>query len=189
MPLDETDCFKGHFLLAMPGLKDPNFNQTVTCLCEHTSQGAFGLVVNRHFPSLLLSNVFEELKIEFQPEVGQGPVYIGGPVRMDEIFVLHGPPLTWKGTLGITPQLAITNTKDILKAIAQGEGPSDFLLTLGCAGWGPGQLESEVLDNAWLNQPADPAIIFRTPIDARWERAIKNLGIDPHALSQTAGHA
>ena len=189
MPLDRTDCFKGHFLLAMPGLKDPNFSQTVTCLGEHTSQGAFGLVINRHFPSLVLRNVFEELNIEFQPGVGQGPVHIGGPVRMDEIFVLHGPPLSWKGSLEITPELAITNTKDILNAIARGEGPRNFLLTLGCAGWGPGQLEAEVLDNAWLNHPADPAIIFSTPVEGRWDRALKSLGIDPHTLSQTAGHA
>ena len=187
--MDQGNCFKGHFLLAMPGLKDPNFSQTVTCLCEHTSQGAFGLVINRQFPSLFLNKIFEELQIEFNPEMGQKPVYVGGPVRLDEIFILHGPPLTWKGSLEITPQMAITNTRDILEATARGEGPPQFLITLGCAGWGPGQLDAEVMENAWLTQPVSSEIIFKVPVDNRWARAVQKMGIDPQALSQTAGHA
>ena len=133
--------------------------------------------------------MFEELNIEFQPGVGQGPVHIGGPVRMDEIFVLHGPPLSWKGSLEITPELAITNTKDILNAIARGEGPRNFLLTLGCAGWGRGQLEYEIKKSAWLTGPIMDEIIFDIPIDYRWEEAVKKMGIDPALLSQNAGHA
>jgi putative transcriptional regulator len=188
MTMDEIEGLKGQFLLAMPSLKDPNFSHTVTCLCEHTAQGAFGLVVNRLFPSLNLGNIFEELNIECKPEIGRQPVHIGGPVRMSEIFVLHSSPLDWDGSLMVAPQLAITNTKDIIMALARDKGPSDFILALGCAGWGPGQLESELMDNAWLTDPVQSEIIFDIPINERWATAVKNLGIDPLAISQTAGH-
>jgi putative transcriptional regulator len=184
-----TGSLKGQFLLAMPGLTDPNFSQTVTCICEHTEGGAVGVVINRLFESLSAKDIFQELGIGFQAQTGQLPVHLGGPVHVDEVFVLHGPPFGWKGCLLISPSLALSNTRDVLEAIAQGSGPESFILTLGCAGWGPGQLEHEIGENAWLTCAAFEEIVFDEPVATRWESAVRKMGIDPSLLSQTAGHA
>lgn len=180
---------KAQFLIAMPGLLDPNFSKTVTCICEHTQEGALGVVVNRVHPGIILKEILEELKLEYVPESKDIPVYIGGPVHFDEIFILHGPPFDWRGCLRITPTLALSNTKDILTAIALGKGPQQVMMALGCAGWGPGQLESEISQNAWLTGPVSDDIIFEVPEDKRWDAAVKKMGIDPSLLSNTAGHA
>ena len=180
---------KGQFLMAMPGLVDPNFHQTVTCMCEHNSQGAMGLVINRVQNALTAKDIFEELKIEYSPGASKIPIHAGGPVHIAEIFVLHGPPFDWEACIRVTPSLAISNSKDLVKTTAQGEGPEAFLLTLGCAGWGPGQLESEILANSWLTCPASETIIFETPVERRWEAAAKFMGIDPARLTDMAGHA
>ncbi len=180
---------KAQFLIAMPGLLDPNFYQTVTCICEHTAEGAFGLIINRLHPSLFAREIFNELNITFSSEADRIPIYMGGPVHFDEIFILHGPPFGWVGCFQVSPTLALSNTKDILNAISRGEGPERAVIALGCAGWGPGQLEAEIVQNAWLTEPAFDDIIFNTPVDERWSAAVKKMGIDPALLTNAAGHA
>ncbi len=180
---------KGQFLMAMPGLADPNFHQTVTCMCEHNSQGAMGLIVNRVHTALTATDIFEELKIEYLPNVEKIPIHVGGPVHIAEIFVLHGPPFDWEASLRITPHLAMSNTRDIIESIALGKGPDSFIITLGCAGWGPGQLEAEIKQNAWLTVPVFEENIFNMPVENRWKEAMRKMGIDPALLSDAAGHA
>lgn len=180
---------KGQFLMAMPGLADPNFSKTVTCLCEHNEQGAMGIVINRRHELLCGKDIFDELEIACGPNAKQVPVHIGGPVHSGEIFILHGRPLEWEESLKVTPTLALSNTRDVLEAVAQGRGPTSFLISLGCAGWGPGQLEMEIRDNAWLTYPAFDENIFVLPIEERWEEAMRRIGVRPAMLSGTAGHA
>ena len=189
MVANQAATLKGQFLLSMPNLLDPNFHQTVTCICEHSENGAMGFIVNRVHHSLTTKDIFEELSIEHGSGLDSNPIYLGGPVHLGEIFVLHGPPFKWEASLMITPSLAMSNTRDILEAIAIGNGPREFIIILGCAGWGPGQLESEIKENAWLTSPVLDEIVFDLPIDARWEASVKRLGIDPALLSATAGNA
>lgn len=183
------ESLKGHFLIAMPSMADFNFTHTVTCLSEHTAKGALGMVINRMIPSLSAGSIFKELKLEYTPRAESVPVYIGGPVHENEVFILHGPPFSWEGCLMITDSLAMSNTMDIIEAIAGDRGPESFMITLGCAGWGPGQLEYELSRNAWLTCPADNRIIFDSPVDTRWDAAVKKMGIDPALLTETPGHA
>jgi putative transcriptional regulator len=189
MPDIYPASLKGHFLMAMPGLADPNFSQTVTCLCEHNEQGAMGLVINRAHEELSAGDVFDALSIRCTSAAGSTRVHIGGPVHSGELFVLHGPPFEWEATLKVTDSLCLTNTRDILVAIAEGRGPAAFIICLGCAGWGPGQLEAEIKENAWLTQPLFVENIFELPVELRWEEALKKMGINPALLSDTAGHA
>ena len=185
----DIDFLKGQFLMAMPGLADPNFSQTVTCISEHTPDGAVGIVVNRIHALISGEDIFNELKIEHTPEAASIPIHIGGPVHIGEIFVLHGPPFDWRGCLKITPSLAMSNTLDILKAIAMGSGPESFMISIGCAGWGPGQLEAEIRENVWLTGPIFEDIIFKNPVSSRWEDAVRKIGITPELLTDQAGHA
>jgi putative transcriptional regulator len=180
---------KAQFLIAMPGLTDPNFNRTLTCLCEHTPEGALGIVVNRVHPSARAGDIFDQLKIDAIPEAVELPIHIGGPVHFDEIFILHGPPFGWKGCFQITRELALSNTKDILEAVSKGRGPEKLIIAIGAAGWGPGQLESEIVQNAWLTGPVFNDVIFDVPIDDRWDQAVKKMGIDPNFLTDASGHA
>jgi putative transcriptional regulator len=184
-----TGSLKGHFLIAMPSLSDPNFSQTVTYLCEHTDEGAVGLVINRVHPEMTVETVFKELKLESVPEVDSLPIHLGGPVHEGQIFILHGPPFGWQACRPVTPTLALSNSKDLLEKLAVGQGPESFIITLGCAGWGPGQLESEIMANAWLACPASETILFETPAERRWEEAAKLMGIDVRLLTGAAGHA
>ncbi len=181
--------FKGQFLIAMPGMTDPNFFQTVTCISEYTKEGSVGIVVNRPHPAIRGKDIFDELKINYVPDSESTPIYIGGPVHIGEIFILHGPPFNWEGCLMVTPFLAMSNTRDIVEAIAMGEGPEAFIISIGCAGWGEGQLESEIKENVWLTCPVSENIIFEIPVEHRWEEAVKKIGIDPGKLSDIAGHA
>jgi putative transcriptional regulator len=189
MATDNSATLKGQFLLAMPGLVDPNFHQSVTCICEHNDSGAMGIIINRVHHSLTGKDIFEELTIEYAPDADSIPVHLGGPVHVGEIFVLHGPPFNWEASLMITPALAMSNTRDILQAVALAKGPQAFIISLGCAGWGPGQLESEIKENAWLNHPIFEENIFDVPLETRWGEAVRKMGIDPMLLSNTAGHA
>ena len=181
--------FKGHFLLAMPNLRDPIFSQTVSLICEHSDNGAFGVVINRVHAHLSGKDIFNELNIEQVPDAASLPVHIGGPVHSGEIFLVHGPPFHWDSCLMVTPTVAMSNTRDILESIANGSGPSKLILTLGCAGWGPGQLEAEIMENAWLTQPAIDEVLFGWPVEDRWEEAVKRMGFDPALLADTAGNA
>jgi len=181
--------FKGQFLMAMPLLVEQNFYQTVTCICEYSPAGAVGIVINRVHPSLSGKDIFNELKIESISGAESIPIHIGGPVHIGEIFVLHGPPFGWEGCFMVTSAMAMSNTRDILEAVAMGRGPKSSIIALGCAGWGPGQLESEIKENAWMTSPIFEEIVFDMPIEKRWEKAMKKVGVDPAMLLNTSGHA
>jgi len=182
--LDLTD----HFLIAMPSLGDPNFFRTVTYICTHTEEGAMGIIINRPM-DVQLGEIFEHMEIEVSDETSnQVPVFEGGPVQRERGFVIHRPVGTWDAMLPINSHLGITTSRDIIAAIANGKGPSDFLVALGYAGWSAGQLEDEMAENAWLSTPADRHIIFDMPYEKRWEAAAKKIGIDLTLLSSDVGH-
>ncbi|MCD6138093.1 MAG: YqgE/AlgH family protein [Deltaproteobacteria bacterium] len=180
---------KGQFLIAMPGLADPNFHQTVSYICEHTPQGAMGLIINRVHPDLTMGAVFKELNLESIPERDSLHIHLGGPVHTEQIFILHGPPFDWEACHQVTSSLALSNSKDVLEAIAKGGGPNSFIIAIGCGGWGPGQLEAEIMANTWLTCPASEEILFEIKIEDRWRVATRLLGIDPERLTSAAGHA
>ncbi|NNF99742.1 MAG: YqgE/AlgH family protein [Desulfobacteraceae bacterium] len=173
----------------MPGLKDPNFYRSVSFIFEHTHEGAIGIVINNVHTSITSRLIFQELSIDYRDETAGIPIHIGGPVHMNEIFVLHGPPLDYEQSIIVNPGIAITNSKSILEAIAKAEGPNGYIISLGCAGWGSGQLEFEIKENVWLNGPYAHDIMFELDTDRRWEEAITRMGIDPALLSDAAGHA
>ncbi len=177
------------FLIAMPALADPNFSRTVTFLCEHSEEGALGIIINRPL-EITMTEIFNQIGID--PEQAQNknkPVFLGGPVQGDRGFVLHEPMGNWESTLTVTETVGVTTSQDVLIALAEDRGPDNWLMALGYAGWGPGQLEQEITDNAWLNGPADTGIVFRTPVEQRWRAAAMKLGVDVATLSGDAGHA
>jgi putative transcriptional regulator len=182
------------FLIAMPGMADSTFSGTVVYLCEHNERGALGLVINRPI-DIDLATLFDkiDLKLEIHP-LAEQPVYYGGPVQTERGFVLHektgleDSPYT--STLAIPGGgLEMTTSKDVLEALANGAGPRKLLVTLGYSGWSAGQLEEEIGRNGWLTVDADPAVIFDTPVEQRYDRALSLLGFDPRMLSLEAGHA
>lgn len=187
--------FANQFLLAMPGMLDDNFAGSVVYLLEHTDKGAMGLVINRP-TDIVLSTLFEkiELKLKIAPLLDQ-PVYFGGPVQVERGFVLHpsDPFEKYSSSLIITDGLTMTTSKDILEAVAKGTGPQKFIMTLGYAGWGAGQLEEEISLNGWINVPLPNSemntIIFDTPYAQRYQKAMQILGFDPSRLSGEVGHA
>ena len=177
------------FLIAMPSLADPNFHRTVTLMCAHSEDGAMGIVINRPL-DIKLTSVLDHMSIETAAnDVDRIPVLQGGPVQRERGFVIHHPPGEWEAVLTLGEEIGIATSKDILTAVAQGQGPERAIIALGYAGWGAGQLEQEVQQNAWLSGPADSRIIFDTPYEERWSSAARLLGIDPHNLSTDAGHA
>jgi len=178
-----------HFLIAMPNLGDPNFSRTVTLICEHSKDGAMGLVINRT-TDLCLADVLEQMHIEARGSQHlREAVHVGGPVQGNRGFVLHEPLGKWESTLAVSADLGVSTSRDILEALAHNEGPAHYLLTLGYAGWAAGQLEHEIAENAWLSGPADRSILFNTPPEARWNAAARLLGIDLTTLSGETGHA
>lgn len=178
-----------HFLIAMPNLADPNFSRTVTYLCDHNEDGAMGLVINRPL-DLSFAELAAQVEVEVaHPEQASAPIYQGGPVQGERGFVLHRPTGDWEATLNVTDGIGLTLSRDIVEAIAAGQGPGEWLLTLGYAGWGAGQLEAELAANTWLSGPADPAILFELPVERRWEAAAALLGVDITLLSTDIGHA
>lgn len=178
---------RNHLLIAMPGLNDPNFAHSVTYLCEHDEHGALGIVINAPL-SVTWGELLSQMELPPGPR-GEEPVVLGGPVQPDHGFVLHGAWGEWQSTLAITPEVHLTTSVDILTALAHGTGPRDCLVALGYAGWGAGQLEQELADNAWLTCEATPDILFRLPFEQRLDASLKLLGIDPGMLSSQAGHA
>src|SRR5574337_635280 len=181
------------FLIAMPGMADDTFAGAVVYLCEHTEQGALGLVINKPI-DITLKNLFEKVELDLDsPVLAEQPVYFGGPVQTERGFVLHDHPgeagSPYNSTLSIPGGLAMTTSKDVLEALSSGHGPRRLLVTLGYSGWGAGQLEDELSRNGWLTVDASPEIIFDTPVEKRYERALSLLGIDLRMLSQEAGHA
>jgi putative transcriptional regulator len=187
--MDQEQSLTNHFLIAMPGLEDPNFFRTVTYVCEHSEQGTMGIVVNRPM-ELQLGAMLEQLDIRVaDPGKASQPIYIGGPVQTDRGFVLHNGLQSWDSTLQITEGISVTTSRDILEAIALGEGPDASLIALGYAGWSSGQLEHEMVANAWLSGPANDEILFQLPSGERWQAAARLLGVDMNLLSGQAGHA
>lgn len=180
--------FTHHFLLAMPGMGDSNFDGSVVYVAEHGPTGALGLVINRP-TDLSLGTLFERIDLKLEGELAHASVYFGGPVQPDRGFVLHRPRGTWGATVSVTDDVGLTSSKDVLEAVAAGEGPEGLLVALGYSGWGPGQLEDEIARNAWLTTPADTAVIFDAPAEDRLGRAFGLLGINPAFLSSAAGHA
>ena len=205
-----------HFLIAMPGLEDPTFAKSVVYLCEHSERGAMGLIINKP-GELSLKHLFDKVELPLHREdLLQSNVLHGGPVQTERGFVLHEPMLEadsedsenskqpseasteepaskgnsiYASTLSVPGGLAMTTSKDVLEAMSNGSGPKRVLVTLGYASWGEGQLESEIGENSWLTVEADPAVIFDTPIEKRYEKALALLGLQPWMLSTVAGHA
>jgi len=178
-----------HFLIAMPGLQDPNFSRTVTYVCEHSDQGTMGIVINRPM-EIHLGEVLSQLDIETSdPSVRTLAVYFGGPVQPDRGFVLHTAGPSFDSTLNITAEISVTTSRDVLEAIAEGNGPPRCLIALGYAGWAGGQLEQEMGANSWLSGPADSDIIFDMPSSGRWRASARLLGVDLNLMSGEAGHA
>ncbi|MGI4815315.1 MAG: YqgE/AlgH family protein [Janthinobacterium lividum] len=178
------------FLIAMPNMADPTFSGTVVYLCDHTERGALGLVINRP-TDIDLKSLFSriELKLEIEPLLHL-PVYFGGPVQTERGFVLHeAGDHTYTSSMAVPGGLSMTTSKDVLEAVASGRGPEKFLLTLGHAGWGAGQLEEEISRNGWLTVQADPQIVFDVPAEQRQEAALSLLGVSLSMLSGEAGHA
>jgi len=177
------------FLIAMPSMVDSAFHKALIYICEHNEHGALGLVVNRPI-SLALGNLFEQIRIPLsQPEIKNIPVHFGGPVQTDRGFVLHDPIGNWQSTLTINNKIGLTTSKDILEAVAEGRGPRNLLVTLGYAGWEPGQLEHELTQNAWLNTEASEHIMFELPAEERFYAAMSLMGVDYATLSDEVGHA
>ncbi len=185
--MNEFQSLSNHFLIAMPTLADPNFHKTVTLVCEHTAEGAMGLTINRPL-DLGLHELLEQTDIAVR-DLPDLPVFLGGPVQNNRGFVLHAPLGQWETTLTITDKVGVSSSRDILEAIAGKQGPEQYLVALGYAGWGAGQLEHEMAENSWLSTPAESSIYFDTPIKERWQAAAQSAGVDLNTLSSEAGHA
>lgn len=178
-----------HFLIAMPAMVDPHFAKSLTLVCEHNENGALGIVINRP-TDMNLHGLLEQIKIASAIDLFRSvPVHYGGPVQVDRGFILHRPVGTWQSTLAVGPEIGLTTSKDILEAVARGAGPERMLVTLGYAGWAPGQLEHELAQNAWLTVPATSEILFDMPAEERLAAAMNALGVDYANLSDVAGHA
>jgi len=178
-----------HFLIAMPNMADPYFSKSLTYICEHNEQGALGVVINRPI-DMTLQALFEQISIPLgEPQLRGIAVHFGGPVQIDRGFVLHKPLGDWQSTLAVNQELGLTTSKDILQAVGRGNGPRQILVTLGYAGWAPGQLEHELAQNAWLSVPAKANVIFDLPAEDRLPAAMDLLGVNFATLSEDAGHA
>ena len=187
--MSDPGFLTNQFLIAMPNLMDPNFFHSVTYICEHNENGAMGIVINQPV-DLTLGELISQ--IGMQPTTSfmmDQNVYRGGPVDTERGFVLHQPLGEWESTLPIAGDIGISTSNDIVKAIAEGRGPLQYLVALGYAGWAPGQLEQEMVANAWLSGPSDARIIFDTRVEKRWEAAARLLGVDINQMTGDAGHA
>ena len=187
--MDEGRYLTNQFLIAMPSLADPNFSRGVTFVCQHSKDGAMGILVNRVAP-LTVGDVLAQMNITTDLEaLAQAPVYFGGPVQPERGFVLHDAGGTWDSSFEVSPELQVTTSRDILAAMAEGKGPKRAIVALGYAGWSEGQLEEEVRENAWLTAQASPGLIFDTPLEQRWNAAAAIVGIDLSLMPDQAGHA
>ena len=179
----------GQFLIAMPTMGDPRFERSVIYMCAHSADGAMGLVVNRVASEIDFPELLDQLEIKTDGIKNPIPVLTGGPVETGRGFVLHSMDYSQDSTLKVTDEVGLTATVDILRAIAEGEGPAKSLLTLGYAGWSSGQLDNEIQANGWLNVSSDTSILFDEDLNSKWDRAVRKVGIDPSFLSAEAGHA
>ncbi len=187
--MDHQDSLNNQLLIAMPGMADPNFNSTVTLVCEHNAEGALGIVINRPM-NLNVGGLLEQLSLDQADQsVASSPVLDGGPVGRERGFVLHNPQGTFESSVEVSSDIQLTLSRDVLDAMAAGSGPEKSLVALGYAGWEPGQLEQEMLHNTWLSVPANPEIIFDVPFTERWGVASEVIGVDISQISPDAGHA
>jgi putative transcriptional regulator len=185
-----TDTLAGKLLVAMPGIGDPRFDRTVIIMCAHDAEHAMGIVLNKPRDEITLSDVLDHLGLAPEPEIGDRLVLDGGPVRPDRGYVLHSEDFAAGDvTQVVGPGLRLTATRDVLEAVAGVHAPERFVLALGCAGWGAGQLEDELKHNAWLVVDANDAIIFDNEHKDKWSRAIQTLGLDPSQLTGDVGSA
>lgn len=188
--METSSYLNNQFLIAMPALADDDFSHTVTYLCQHNDEGALGIIINRP-TEMTLDNIFMQMGIVASSEKSINmPVYIGGPVHTDRGFVIHTrcENKNWAASIEISENVSLTSSSDILEAIAYDEGPENYLVALGYAGWTAGQLEKEIIDNAWLHTPYMADILYETPIKQRWNAAANLIGIDINLLSAVAGH-
>lgn len=183
---ESPNSLRHHFLVASPWLADPRFHGGVIYLCEHSDDGALGLMINQPL-EITLGEILEQLDMEGS-ELDL-PVFNGGPVEQERGFVLHPPGTGWQNTASVTEDVFLTTSRDILSGIGRGIGPEEFLVVLGYSGWGEGQLEEELGSNAWLTCPANTDILFRTPAEERYQAVLKLLGIDLNQLTESVGHA
>jgi putative transcriptional regulator len=187
---DSPTPLANQLLIALPSLAGSGFSKSVALICQHDEDGALGIVVNR--PSeYTVGEVFEQMGYEGGSEAMRAqPVLNGGPVHRERGFVIHDGGPNWDSTLAIGNDLYLTTSREILEAMSKGEGPDHAVIALGCAGWGAGQLEQELTaDNSWLTAPADPALLFDTPLEDRWQAAAGRIGVDLSRLTDYAGHA
>ena len=187
--MSQTTSLANHLLVAMPSLADGNFAQSVTLICEHSDKGALGIVLNKPL-DMKLGDVLAQMKLDTpQPATAAQPVLRGGPVHTDRGFVLHRPGGEWDSTHKISEFIQVTTSRDVLAAMARGAGPRDAFVALGYAGWEPGQLEREILDNSWLSVPMNEQLVFEVPFEQRWQAAWQLLGVHSSRVSLVAGHA
>ena len=187
--MESNSSLASQLLIAMPGMSDPNFNTTVTLVCEHNDQGALGITINRPL-NLNLGGLFEQLGVDTaDPDTAGQPVVMGGPVGPERGFVLHSSAQSYDHSLAVSGDIKLTLSRDIIDALAAGNGPEKSLVALGYAGWDAGQLEQEMLANSWLNVDATPDLVFDLPFAERWSAAARVLGVDISQMSADAGHA
>jgi len=181
--------FKNQLLIAMPHMEDPCFSRSVTYICEHNSFGAMGIIINLPSSSTF-DYIFKQLSISYtNTDVLDLPVLAGGPVQANRGFILHQPKGNWEASFETGNGIYLTSSVDVIEAIANGTGPDEFLITLGYAGWDAGQLEEEIVQNAWLTAPADEELLFHMPYEDRWHATAKAIGVDLNLLATEAGHA
>lgn len=182
-----------HFLVAMPGMKDPYFQRSVIYVCEHNEEGAMGLMINAPI-DITIGKMLEKVDVEpVHPKLLtdslEKPVLNGGPVSEDRGFILHQPKDEYESSIKMTDRISVTTSRDILGVLGTEAEPNHYLVALGYSGWEPGQLEIELSENSWLTVEADPNVMFDTPINERWQKAVQMLGIDVSQLSSDIGHA
>ena len=186
--MNEFPSLKNQLLIAMPSLKDGDFSESVALICEHNAEGAMGIVIN-HPLEMSTIELLEHMSIPCNQSRNMNPVMAGGPVQTDRGFVIHRSDKLWKSSIHLDDDIAITTSSDILHAMGKEELATDAFVALGYAGWGPGQLESEILSNSWLNIPLKSEIIFEANIETRWKKAANTLGFDIEQLSYYSGNA
>src|SRR5258705_11399923 len=189
--IDQGESFlEGKLLIALPGMSDERFAQTVIYICAHSAKDAMGIVINKPIPGLSFAEVLKQLQIETKPLIGEFPILYGGPVETGRCCVLHSVDYDRSdSTLPVSEDISLTATLDILRAIAEGRGPRQALFALGYAGWAPGQVETEFQSNGWLHCTADPSIVFSTDPNDKWKTALARLGIGPSGLVANTGRA
>jgi putative transcriptional regulator len=187
--MSDSGYLTNQLLIAMPAMGDPNFAQTVALVCDHSSRGALGLILNKPLP-MRMGEIFEQLEIELvQGPLRERQVLRGGPMQTDRGFVVHRAGGEWDSTLKVSDIIHVTTSRDILAAMARGQGPEEAVVALGYAGWDGGQLEDEIRANAWLSAPVDPGLIFELPFESRWQAAGRLLGVELSRISPISGNA